>query len=67
MEEVPFGAPPRIYNYRCSKCNYKSEMNEAIIDTAYGWSKKRTKTSDGETIPVLECPDCNRFSFVCID
>lgn len=67
MEEMPFGDPPRMYNYRCSQCDYTSEMNEANIDVAFGWSKKRTKTSNGETIPVLECPGCNRMSFICVD
>ena len=66
-EEVPFGAPPRMYNYRCQQCSFGSEMNEANVDAAYGWTKKRTKTSDGETVPVLECPKCSKKSFICVD
>lgn len=67
IEDVPFGDPPRMYNYRCKKCNFESEMNEANVDVAYGWTKKRTKTTDGELVPVLECPNCYKKSFVCVD
>jgi hypothetical protein len=42
-------------------------MNEAIVDAAYGWSKKRTKTKDGVSVPVLECPNCYKKNFVCVD
>ena len=66
-EEVPFGDPPRMYNYRCQQCSFESEMNEANVYAAYGWTKKRTKTSDDETVPVLECPKCSKNSFVCVD
>lgn len=66
-EDVPFGDPPRMYNYRCQKCSFESEMNEANVDAAYGWTKKRTKTTDGESVPVLECPNCYKKSFVCGD
>lgn len=67
MEDVPFGPPPRMYNYHCSSCNITLEVNEAIIDTAYGWTKKRTKTSDNEVVPILECPRCMKLIFKCID
>ena len=42
-------------------------MNEANVDAAYGWTKKRTRTSDGEIVPVLECPNCSRWTYECID
>lgn len=64
---MPFGPPPRMYNYHCLKCNFDSEMNEACVDAAYGWTKKRTKASDGEVVPVMECPMCEKKSFVCTD
>ncbi len=35
MDEVPFGDPPRMYNYRCQKCNFESQMNEANVDAPY--------------------------------
>lgn len=35
-------------------------MNEANVDAAYGWTKKRTRTSVGEIVPILECPNCSR-------
>ena len=64
--EEPFGDPPIMYNYKCKSCNYSSEMNEAHIDVAYGWTKKRTISSYGK-VPVLECPDCGREAFICAD
>lgn len=67
MEDVPFGPPPRVFNYHCSECDAKFEVNEAIVDTAYGWTKKRTKTSDGEEVPVLECYKCRKIILKCID
>ena len=45
--EDPFGEPPIIYNYKCRKCNYNSEMNEAHVDVAYGWTKKRSTILPG--------------------
>lgn len=44
--EVPFGGEPIYYNYKCTKCKYKSKMNEANVDVAYGWTKKRVKCSE---------------------
>jgi hypothetical protein len=64
--DVPFGPPPIMFNYQCKKCKNSSEMNEAIVDAAYGWSKKRTISSYGK-VPVLECPECGNMAFVCID
>jgi len=64
--EVPFGDAPIMYNYSCKDCNYSSEMNEAHIDVAYGWTKKRTVCSYGK-VPVLECPDCGHEAFICVD
>jgi hypothetical protein len=65
-DDVPFGPEPIMYNYRCKDCNFESEMNEAHIDVAYGWTKKRTKCSYG-MLPVLECPNCESMTFVCVD
>jgi len=56
-----------MYNYHCSNCDRTLEVNEAIIDVAYGWTKKRTKTSEGEDVPILECPKCMKMNFKCID
>jgi len=67
MEDVPFGPPPRIYKYHCFECDKSFEINEAIIDVACGWTKKRTKTSDGEEVPVLECYSCRKKILKCID
>jgi DNA-directed RNA polymerase subunit RPC12/RpoP len=64
--DEPFGDPPIMFNYRCSDCNYSSEMNEAHIDVAYGWTKKRTISSYGK-VPVLECPNCEKEAFICVD
>ena len=60
-EDIPFGPPARMYNYQCSKCGFKSEINEAHIDVAYGWTKKRTRTLDGEIVPVMECFKCKNY------
>lgn len=65
-DEEDFGPPVIYYNFRCKKCGYESEMNEANVDVAYGWTKKRVKCSYG-LLPVLECPECNRKMFICID
>jgi hypothetical protein len=64
-----YGKPTRYYNYRCSKCGFKEGVDEVVVDIAYDWAKKRTKTSDGESIPVLECPMCDngRMTFICLD
>jgi len=64
--DVPFGDPPIMFNYKCEKCDYSSEMNEAHIDVAYGWTKKRTICSYGK-VPVMECPGCGNESFICVD
>ena len=64
--DVPFGEPPIMFNYKCESCKYSSEMNEAHIDVAYGWTKKRTVCSYGK-VPVLECPGCGNESFICVD
>ena len=64
--EEPFGAPPIMYNYKCRDCAYSSEINEAHVDVAYGWTKKRTKSSYGK-VPVLECPNCENETFICFD
>ena len=64
--EVPFGDPPEYYKYRCSHCQFENEMNEANVDVAFGWTKKRTKCSRG-LMPVLECPHCSRLTYECVD
>ena len=64
--EEPFGPPPIMFNYKCKNCSYSSEMNEAHIDVAYGWTKKRTASSYGK-VPVLECPECGNETFICED
>jgi hypothetical protein len=66
QDEIPFGDPPMMYNYKCRGCNFYSDINEAHIDVAYGWTKKRTTCSHGK-VPVLECPNCGSFDFVCVD
>jgi hypothetical protein len=66
QDEIPFGDPPIMYNYKCRECNFYSDINEAHIDVAYGWTKKRTTCSHGN-VPVLECPNCGKFEFVCVD
>ena len=65
-DDVPFGDPPIMYNYQCRACNFNSEMNEAHIDVAYGWTKERTECKYGE-VPVLECPVCGKHDFICVD
>jgi predicted RNA-binding Zn-ribbon protein involved in translation (DUF1610 family) len=65
-DELPFGDPPIMFNYKCRDCNFISDMNEAHIDVAYGWTKKRTTSSHGE-VPVLECPNCGNMAFICVD
>ncbi len=66
-DDEPFGPPPRMYNYHCSSCDTTSEINEVIIDVAYGQNKNRTKTSDGEVVPVFKCPKCMKRKIKCID
>jgi len=62
-EDVPFGGAPEYYKYRCSHCHFENTMNEANVDVASGWTKKRTKCSRG-LMPVLECPIENVTNFV---
>ena len=56
-EDVPFGPPPKYYNYRCSRCMQQYEINEAIIDAAIGWAEYDGEYYEG-FMPILECPDC---------
>ena len=42
-------------------------MNEVNVDVAYGWTKKRIRTSEGEIMSVLVCPNCSRWTYECID
>ena len=68
-KDLPFDEPVRYYNYQCLKCNFKNEVDELIVDINYSWTKKRTKASDGELVPVLECPMCDNGTrtYICID
>jgi hypothetical protein len=45
--DVPFGGPTEYYKFRWSRCKFENEMNEANVDAAYGWTKKRTRCSRG--------------------
>ena len=65
-EEMPFGGPTEYYKFRCSRCKFENEMNEANVDAAYGWTRKRTRCSRG-LVPVLECPNCSHQTYECID
>ena len=65
-EDVPFGGAPEYYKYRCSHCHFENTMNEANVDVAFGWTKKRTKCSRG-LMPVLECPICSCLTYECVD
>ncbi len=65
-EEVPFGDPPENYKYKCSRCHFENEMNEANVEPAFGWTKKRTRCSRC-LMPVLECPSCSRQTYECVD
>jgi len=65
-DDVPFGPPPLMYNYKCRVCNFENELNEAHVDVAYGWTKKRTMSSYGK-VPILECPNCGKMEYVCIN
>ena len=65
-KEVPFGDRPEYYKYKCSHCQFENEMNEANVDVAFGWTKKRTKCSRG-LMPVLECPNCSQQTYECVD
>lgn len=64
--EMPFGGPTEYYKFRCSHCKFENEMNESNVDAAYGWTKKRTRCSRG-LVPVLECPNCSKQTYECID
>ncbi len=59
QQEVPFGPLPEYYSYRCSNCLHEYTVNEAIVDTAVGWSR-----FDGDycedSMPILGCPNCNQ-------
>jgi len=68
-EDVPFGGPVEKYKYQCSKCKFTIEVESIHVDAAYGWTKKRTKTSTGEIVPVMECFKCDngKKTFICID
>lgn len=58
-EDIPFGPPPEYYNYRCSRCMQKYEINEAIIDAAIWWAKYDGEYYEG-FMPILECPNCTK-------
>ena len=56
-KDVPFGAPPEEYNYRCSLCQFEIGVNEAIIDAEIGSAKFSGNYYDG-FMPVLHCLAC---------
>ena len=58
-EDIPFGPPPAVYSYRCSKCEYEMEVNEAIIDFKVFMAENDGSYYEG-FMPVLGCPGCNR-------
>lgn len=64
-DDVPFGDPPIMYKYRCRSCGYECEINEAVVDAAYGWTRKRTVCGEGR-LPVMECHSCGKEDFICI-
>ena len=58
-EDVPFGPPPKEYNYRCSHCQHEMKVNEAIIDVEIAMAEFEGRNVKG-FMPVLGCPNCNR-------
>ena len=66
-DDVPFGDPPIMFNYKCRICGFASDINEAHIDVAYAWTRKRTMSKKYGKVPVLECPSCEKLEFICTD
>ena len=57
-EDIQFGPPVEYYSYRCSKCGYEMEVNEAIIDFKVFVAENDGSYYEG-FMPVLGCPGCN--------
>jgi len=57
--DITFGPPPEEYSYRCSRCGYEMEVNEAIIDFEFAWAESEGTCPEG-CMPVLVCPHCNQ-------
>jgi hypothetical protein len=58
-EDVPLGPPPEEYSYRCSRCKYEMEVNEAIIDVEIAKAEFDGTYYEG-FMPILGCPNCNQ-------
>ena len=58
-EDVPFGPPPKEYNYLCSQCNCEMLVNEAIIDVEIDIAEFEGRWHEG-FMPLLGCPGCNK-------
>ena len=58
-EELSFGPPPEIYNYRCSDCLHDYTVNEIIVDAAISWARFEGDYYEG-FMPILGCPNCNQ-------
>ena len=57
--DILFGPPPEEYSYRCSHCQCKMDVNEAIIDVEIGIAEFEGRYYEG-FMPVFGCPGCNK-------
>jgi rubrerythrin len=57
--DIPFGPPPEQYSYRCSRCKYEMEVNEAIIEVGIAKAEFEGTYFEG-FMPILVCPNCNQ-------
>ena len=64
--EIPFGPPPKEYNYRCPLCKTEIKVNEAIVDVGIGMAKFNNEYQDGY-MPKVGCPGCNNYSMECTE
>jgi len=63
---MPFGPPPKEYNYRCSVCKTELLVNEAIIDVGIGMAKIEKEYYAGY-MPKVGCPGCNNYTMECVE
>lgn len=63
MEEVPFGPPPKEYNYRCSICGIELLVNEAVVDAGIRMAKFNKEYYKGY-MPKVGCPGCNNYTIL---
>jgi len=49
--DQPFGQPSQWYNYKCVSCNYKTEIEDLVVD-AYFYSQGCEK----RVYPTFICP-----------